>query len=105
MNILAAIKRLSNSLKSEKDPDIILTTKAIIVGMTNFYFNNKKEEAEQLYKNFCINCEYNVEETDKELQLVDTQIPEMTKRMCSFCGGCVLSFKTRQNIKPCSKWK
>ena len=45
MDILQGIKRLKNSLSNEKDPDIILTTKAIMVGMTNFYFKNKKDEA------------------------------------------------------------
>lgn len=103
MNILAGIKRLRDSLRNEKDPNIILSTKAIIVGMSNFYFNNKREEAERLYKEFCINCEYNLEETDKDLQIIDKHIPGLTNRMCGDCG-CVLSFKTRQNIKPCSKW-
>lgn len=52
MDILQGIKRLKNSLSNEKDPDIILTTKAIIVGMTNFYFKNKKMRHWKNFKNF-----------------------------------------------------
>lgn len=107
MSILPKIKRLSDSLKQEENPDLILTTKAVIVGMTNFYFKNKKSKdlAQYRFENFCLNCEYNVEDPVEEMQVNDSEIPAMTNRMCGHCGGCTLSYKTRQNIKPCFKWK
>lgn len=104
MDILQGIKRLKNSLSNEKDPDIILTTKAIMVGMTNFYFKNKKDEALEKFQKFCVNCPLNKIDPVESMQVEDSEIPELSKRMCGDCG-CVLSFKVRQNIKPCQKWK
>lgn len=104
MDILQGLSRLRKSLKNEKDPDVILTTKAIIVGMTNFYFKNKKNEALDKFNKFCVNCPSNIVDPAKDMQVEDSEIPEMSKKMCGDCG-CVLSFKTRQNIKPCPKWK
>lgn len=104
MNILEGLARLRRSLADEKDPDIILTTKAIIVGMTNFYFKRKTSEAKQIYDKFCVNCPSNTEDPVADMHVIDEEIPALSKRMCQDCG-CVLSFKTRQNIKLCSKWK
>ena len=106
MEIIAKIKRLSESLKSEENPDVVLTTKAALFGMTNFYFRNKKskDSALQKYENFCLNCEHNLIDPIKEMRVFDFDIPQMTNKMCGDCG-CVLSYKTRQNIKPCKKWK
>lgn len=104
MDILTGLSRLRKSLNKETDPEVIKTTKAIIVGMTNFYFNKKNSEAFEIYQKYCINCEHNSIDPVESMQVEDTEVPELSKRMCKDCG-CVLSFKTRQNIKPCQKWK
>lgn len=104
MNILVGIQRLSKSIAEETDPEIITSTKAVIAGMGNFYFGKKYDYALDKYENFCLNCPSNVEDPVESMHVEDKQIPGLSGRMCSDCG-CTLSFKTRQNIKPCSKWK
>lgn len=104
MNILPAIKRLKDSLALESNPDVILTSRAIMRGMLNFVKGSKDPFIEKnVY--ICNSCEHNVEETDKDMIVKDKQFPELSGRMCGDCGGCSLSFKTRQNIKPCRLWQ
>lgn len=104
MEIKESIKRLSKSLEGEENKGVVTTTKAIIVGMTNFYFSLKNERAKRIYNDFCKDCEDNIVDHVEEMHVEDKVIPMLSKRMCGDCG-CVLSFKVRQNIKPCRKWK
>lgn len=104
--MLDKLKRLRESFAKEKDPDIVLNAKAIYVGMSNFYFKSKKEsEAAMLkYQKFCLNCKHNVIDPVESMRVEDSQCPELSGKMCDLCG-CVLSYKLRQTIKPCQKWK
>lgn len=51
----------------------------------------------------CGGCRYFRIEPIPMLRVVDTRTPELSEMMCGKCG-CELSYKTRQNIKTCSKW-
>lgn len=108
MSILDKIKRLKDGLASETDPDLILSTRAIISGMTNFYFNldsaRPKKLAEKRLNDHCSTCEHNVEDPIEDMKVIDKEIPDLSGRMCKHCGGCVLSFKLRQSLKKCELW-
>lgn len=52
----------------------------------------------------CKGCRYFKQEPIPFLRVVDTLTPELSEMACGKCG-CELSYKTRQNIKICSKWK
>lgn len=99
------INRLKEALASETDPNIIKATKAIIQGITFFYLGVNKSLAKLRYDNHCKDCEHNVEDPVISMRENDKQIPELSGRMCDHCGGCVLSYKLRQNIKKCEFWK
>lgn len=104
MSIISKIKRVVNALSTETDPDYILSGRAILRGMLNF----KKGELEPTSKDFayiCKECPDNIDETDPDLIEQDDDFPFLSGRMCGACGGCVLAFKVRQNIKPCEKWQ
>ncbi|MEJ8604635.1 hypothetical protein JSO60_06675 [Riemerella anatipestifer] len=100
------IERLISSMKKEENPEIAKTLKAVAVGMTNFHLGIKSatKTAEERYTNHCSKCEYNQEEKVSTMVVIDEKIPQLSKRYCGLCG-CVLSYKLRQNIKPCEKWK
>lgn len=98
------IKRLKEGLASETSPDLIKSTKAIIQGMTFFYLGIHSKIAKLRYDKYCKLCEHNVEDPVKSMHEVDKEISEISGRMCSHCGGCVLSFKLRQDIKKCEYW-
>ena len=103
MNLLEGIKRLDANLKKENDPDIIRDTKAVISGMSNFYFGLKTNLAKERFENHCKKCEFNIKEPIEDMRVKDF-IPELSDRMCGDCG-CVLSYKILQSVKKCEYWK
>lgn len=104
MSLQDKVKRLKEGLASETDPDLIKATKAIIQGITYFYLGIKNNSAKLRYDNYCKSCEHNVEDPVKSMHENDKHIPEISGRMCDHCGGCVLSYKLRQDIKKCVFW-
>lgn len=98
------LHRLKAGLASETDPDLIKAGKAIIQGMTYFYLGVNTKIAKLRYDKHCKSCEHNVPDPVKSMHEIDKNIPEISGRMCSHCGGCVLSFKLRQGIKKCEFW-
>lgn len=95
---------MKHNLETETDPDIIRDTKAVISGMSNFYFGLKTERARERFENHCKGCEFNMTERIPEMRVQDSIIPELSNRMCGLCG-CVLSYKIRQSVKKCDYWK
>ena len=95
---------MQDNLKTESDPDIIKDSKAVISGMSNFYFGLKTKLARERLANHCGACKYNIEEPLPDMKIKDSAIPELSGRSCGFCG-CILSFKTRQSVKKCIYWK
>lgn len=104
MSITDKIQRLKEGLASETDPDLILSTKAIISGIVNHHLNLRKDLALQRYEQHCKGCEFNVEDPVDDMRVEDKLIPELSGKMCNHCGGCVLSYKIRQSIKKCEFW-
>jgi hypothetical protein len=104
MDLMDKITRLKEGLASETNPDIIKTTKAIIQGLTYFYLGVNKKLAKLRFENHCKSCEYNVADPVVSMHEVDKDISEISGRMCSHCGGCVLSYKLRQDVKKCEYW-
>lgn len=104
MNLLEGIKRLDENLKKEKNPDIIRDSKAVISGMSNFYFGLKTTLAKERFEDHCKGCVFNVKEPIEDMRVKDATIPELSGRMCGDCG-CVLSYKIRQSVKKCRYWK
>lgn len=51
----------------------------------------------------CKGCRYFKNEPIDFLKVEDKQYPELSGKTCGKCG-CILSYKLRQNLKPCSKW-
>lgn len=104
MDILEGIKRIKKGLEKESDPDIVKDAKAVISGMSNFYFGLKTPLAKERFDKFCKDCEYNVVDPVEDMQVKDSIIPELSKKQCGFCG-CVLSYKIRQSVKKCVYWE
>lgn len=104
MNLLEGIKRLDASLKTETDPDVIRDSKAVISGMSNFYFGLKTTLAKERFEDHCKGCEFNVKEPIESMRVKDFAIPGISDRMCGLCG-CILSYKIRQSVKKCEYWK
>lgn len=92
------------NLKSETDPDIIRDSKAVISGMSNFYFGLKTDIAKERFENHCKGCVFNVQEPIEDMRVTDKVIPELSDRMCGLCT-CVLCYKIRQSVKKCEYWK
>ena len=104
MSLKDKIKRLKEGLDAEQDPDLIQSTKAIIQGMTFYHLGIGTELAQKRWDDHCKGCEFNVPDPVSSVAVQDKKIPEMSSRMCSHCGGCVLSYKTRQSVKKCEFW-
>lgn len=69
-------------------------------------FDNQVDEIESLAKEraeTCKGCRYFKDEPIQWLRVEDKSILELSGKSCGKCG-CVLSYKTRQSIKTCSKW-
>lgn len=98
------LNRLKEGLASETNPDIIKSTKAIIQGLTYFHLGVNKKLAKLRYENHCKGCSHNVIDPVISMHENDRQIPELSARMCDHCGGCVLSYKLRQEVKKCEYW-
>ena len=96
--------RLKEALASETNPDIIMSTKAIMQGMTFFYLGVNTRIAKLRYDKYCKSCKHNVPDPVKSMHEIDKSIPGLSGRMCDHCGGCVLSFKLRQDVKKCDYW-
>lgn len=52
----------------------------------------------------CMSCNFFVDEPIEFLRVKDSNIPELSNKMCNDCG-CVLSYKIRQDLKKCKKWQ
>lgn len=102
--ILEGIKRIQKNLETEDDPDVKKDLKAVISGMSNFYFGLKTKLARERLENHCKGCEFNIKEPIESMRVSDSIIPEISGRQCGLCG-CVLSFKIRQSVKKCQYWK
>ena len=103
--MLDKIKRLKETLATETDAEAIQTIKGVISGMANFHLGINNDLAEKRYVESCKDCEFNVEEPIGTMAVKDKAVPMLSNRMCSHCGGCVLSYKLRQNKKICEFWK
>ena len=104
MDLMDKLNRLKEGLASETNPDIIKTTQAIIQGLTYFYLGVNTKIAKLRYNNYCKTCEHNVADPVTSMHEQDKHIPEISARMCNHCGGCVLSYKLRQDVKKCEYW-
>lgn len=104
MSITDKIKRLEEALRSEKDPDIIKASKAIIQGMAYFHLGVNNRLAQKRFDDHCGDCEHNVSDPVNSMRVEDDKIKALSGRMCDHCGGCVLSYKIRQNVKKCEYW-
>jgi len=87
--------------------------KTLIADGTEPYFEGKRnfenptDEFEQLAKQratICGGCRYFRKEPIPFLRIEETRVPELSEMACGKCG-CELSYKTRQDIKKCSKWQ
>lgn len=91
-------KIIKSLIKSGLDP--------FKVGRENF--KNPNAEVEELAKerfyNHCLNCDELQDETVDLYKIHDWRIPEASEKYCGDCG-CILSFKIRQSVEPCKKWK
>lgn len=104
MSLIDKIKRMEDALKSETDPDVILTSKAIVQGMAYFHLGVNKKLAQKRFEEHCRDCSHNVPDPVLSMQVKDTLINDLTSKMCDHCGGCVLSYKIRQTVKKCEFW-
>ncbi len=105
MSLLEKINRLKESIGNEENPDTVKLLKAVACGMTNYHLGLKNDTAKERYEKYCSGCEYNAEEPIKSMQVEDSAIPEISNKICTHCGGCVLSYKLRQSVKKCEFWK
>lgn len=74
-------------------------------GLRNF--DNPVLEIERLAENRmheCLGCEFYIQEPIKFLRVEDEKIPKLSNMYCDNCG-CTLSYKLRQSIVVCDKWK
>lgn len=72
-------------------------------GVNNF--NHPNVDVELLArerKETCVSCPMYVDEPISFLRIVDV-IPELSNKMCDFCG-CTLSYKLRQSLEKCNRW-
>lgn len=70
-------------------------------------FNNTNNHIEALAnerKEICIKCPMFKKEPIPILRVKDKNIPELSNMFCDDCG-CTLSYKTRQSIEICEKWR
>ena len=91
-------------MESESNPDVKRDLKAVVSGMSNFYFGLNTKKAKERFENHCKGCEFNIKEPIEDMRVKDLIIPELSNRQCGYCG-CVLSYKIRQNVKKCDYWK
>ena len=94
------LKNIKNRLG--KNPEL----KPIYMGMLNYFTKNKKakELAKKRYLENCKNCEFFANEKNELLKFEDNSIKELSNKLCSLCG-CNCSFKLRQSLKKCEKWR
>lgn len=105
MGLDSKIQRLKDAIKAEgADPDLLRSGKAILAGMSFFKLGINKDLALKRFQEHCSSCEYNVIDPVEDMRETDKQIPDASDRMCSHCGGCVLAYKLRQNVKKCEFW-
>lgn len=95
---------MKKNLENETNPDLKKDLKAVISGMSNFYFGLKTNLAKERFENHCKGCDFNMLEPIEDMQVKDSIIPELSNRQCGCCG-CVLSYKIRQSVKKCEYWK
>lgn len=81
-----------------------MNIKAINEGIKNFKKNDKKinDLARERYES--CKCGYLPSKIIQATIPEDKAIPEISKKLCEECN-CVLSFKLRQGIEKCKKWK
>ncbi|WP_448607592.1 hypothetical protein [Paenimyroides ceti] len=74
-------------------------------GKHNFENENPDVEALALKRSeICSGCEYFKTEPIKKFHVTDDRIPVLSKMYCEDCG-CISSFKLRQSIEVCKKWR
>lgn len=77
----------------------------MIEGKRNF--ENPKDEIERLAAEraeICKGCRYFKKEPIDFLRIKDDRIPDLSEMSCGKCG-CILSYKLRQSISICKRWK
>lgn len=90
-------KKIKTIIKKGVDP--------IKIGVYNFKHPDPQTEALAIErKNTCVGCPLYVEEPIFFLRVTDPRIVELSNKMCNDCG-CTLSYKLRQSIVKCEKWK
>lgn len=104
MKLTDKINRFKEAMKSETDPDVIKSSKAILQGLSYFHLGINTELARRRFENSCKACPHNVPDPVTSMRVEDTKIKELSSKMCDHCGGCVLSYKIRQTIKKCEFW-
>lgn len=102
--VISFIKRLSESIKKESDPSIILTARAALRGAINLATGQLETKSED-FAYICKTCPGRIDETDDSLAVKDPDFDFLSGKMCGACGGCVLSYKVRQSLKLCDKWE
>lgn len=90
-------KKVSTIIKKGIDP--------VKTGVYNFKHPDLKTEQLAIErKNTCINCPFYVDEPIDFFKIKDSRIEELSNKMCDECG-CTLSYKLRQSIEKCERWR
>lgn len=78
---------------------------AFVQGKRNYENPTNKIEklAKERFKT-CVDCVFFKKEPVDFLRIQDKYITELSGMYCEDCG-CSLTYKTRQSIKKCKKWK
>jgi hypothetical protein len=90
-------KKINSVIKKGIDP--------IKMGIFNFKHPDiKTEDLAIERKNTCVGCPLFVNEPIFFFKVSDPRIIELSGKMCDECG-CTLSYKLRQSIVKCEKWR
>lgn len=75
------------------------------VGKSNFEHPTPCiEKLAQQRAEICKGCEFFKQEPIEQFQVVDSRIPVLSKMYCEDCG-CISSYKLRQSIDECDRWR
>lgn len=107
-DVFGFFKKLIRLLKEERDKNSPSYQSLIAIIKGVWFFLKPKlaveDKAKKRFENYCRRCPFFQDEVYESEKVEDERIPELSGKMCSDCG-CTLSFKTRQNVKKCKKWK
>lgn len=70
-------------------------------------YNNPNPDIEEIAGerlSICITCPHYQDEEIKMFQIDDKLLPMASNKKCNDCG-CILSYKIRQLVIRCNKWK